>query len=60
MLKGPGLKSSGLYISFFLDKPDSGALNMFKNVFEKSSKIRKKVEKALYREFEDQQVASPT
>ena len=53
MLKGPGLKSSGLSISFFLDKPDSGALNVFKNMFEKSYKIRKKVKEASYRELED-------
>ena len=37
MLKAPGLKFSGLYIS---DRLDRGALNMFKNMFEKSSKIR--------------------
>ena len=43
LLKGPGLKSSGLYISVVLDRSDRGALNMFK----KSYKIRKKVLKAI-------------
>ena len=47
MLKGPGLKSSGLYISVFQDRPNWGTLNMFKNMFEKSYKIRKKVENGM-------------
>ena len=29
MLKGPGLKSSGLYISVFQDRPDRGMLLFF-------------------------------
>ena len=36
MLNGPGLKFFGLYILFFQDKPNRGAFNMFKNMFEKS------------------------
>ena len=45
MLKGPGLKSSSQYISVFQGRPDrgGGALNMFKNMFDKSSKIRKRL-----------------
>ena len=44
MLKQPGFKSSGLYVLVFQDRPDRGRKNMFANMFEKSSKIRKKVE----------------
>ena len=43
MLKGPGLKSLGLYIYVFQDRPDRGRKNMFKNMFEKGYKITKKV-----------------
>ena len=35
MLKQPGLKSSGLYISFFQGSVDSGRKNMLENMFEK-------------------------
>ena len=42
MLKQPSLKSSGLYISVFQDRPDKGALNMFKTMLENSSFIRKR------------------
>ena len=38
------LKSTGLYLLIFQDKPGRGKLNTFKNMFEKGSKIRKKVE----------------
>ena len=33
MLKGPALKSSGLYISVFQDRNNRGAVNMFKNMY---------------------------
>ena len=39
MLKGPVLKSLGLYILVFQDRPDRGAFNMFKNMFENSFTI---------------------
>ena len=35
MLKGPALKSLGLYISVFQDRPDRGALNIIKKKLKK-------------------------
>ena len=43
MLKAPPLKSLGLYILVFQDRPYRGAYNMFKKMFEKSSEIRKRL-----------------
>ena len=40
MLKKTSLKSSVLYISVFQDRPQRGAFNMFENMFEKSFKIK--------------------
>ena len=37
MLKAPPLKSSGLYILVFQDRPDRGAYNMFEKYVQKGS-----------------------
>ena len=42
MLKPPGLKSSGLYISSFKIGPIDVLKNMFQNMFENSSKFQKR------------------
>ena len=48
MLKAPHLKSLGLYISGFQDRPNKGRLICSKYMSDKSSKIRKKVKNGIF------------